>query len=109
MDEDQKTSCVAKVSRCLQLGHSVSEISEYSTITASQSTISLSSISNDKNQLTFILGLILSLLTFGSSGGKKTIQCPLFYGIASHRKLPDEGLSLTLKILNLIEELIVTW
>lgn len=71
-------SCVAKVSRCLQLGHSVSETSEYGIITASQSTIFLSSISNDKNQLTFILGLILSLLTFESSGGEKGNPMPTF-------------------------------
>lgn len=108
MDEDQRTSCVAKVSRCLQLGHSVSEISEYGVITTSQMTIFLLSNSNDKNQLTFILGLILSLLTFVSSGDKKAIQCPLFYWIASHRKLPGEGLSLTLN-LDLIQELIVNW
>lgn len=78
MDEDQRTSCVSKVSRCLQLGHSVSETSEYGVITASQITIFLSSISNDKYQLTFILGLILSLLTFESSGGKKGNPMPTF-------------------------------
>lgn len=71
MNEDQRTPCVANVSRYLQLGHSVSEISEYGVITTSQMTIFLLSNFNDKNQLIFILGLILSLLTFESSGEKR--------------------------------------
>lgn len=71
MDEDQRTSYVAKVSRCLQLGHSVSEISEYGVVTTSQMSIFLLSNSNDKNQLTFNLGPILSLLTSESSEEKR--------------------------------------
>lgn len=101
---DQRTSCVAKVSRYLQLGHSVSQISEYSVITASRITIFLLSNSNDKNQLTFILGLTLSLLTFESWGGggnlMPTLQLDSFTQETAGREVesdfknigPDTGL-----------------